>query len=132
MGELIADIWHSLRALPLWVQIWTMGILVPVNLASILFIGEADGGWIAFLAIAGIAPNLPVMVIQRGFSRLMAFSHVVFWTPLVIWLILFRPQGAQSYQLYLLLLIAADLISLGFDYGDVVRWWRGERKPAGR
>ena len=25
------DIWRSLRSLPLWVQIWVAGILVPVN-----------------------------------------------------------------------------------------------------
>jgi hypothetical protein len=31
MMDRMNDIWRSLRSLPVWVQIWVVGILVPVN-----------------------------------------------------------------------------------------------------
>ena len=132
MRALALDIWHSFRALPLWVQLWIAVILVPVNFASLLFLHEPQGMWIAFLAVFAILPNVPVLLVQRGFSRMMALPHVPAWTALVIWLVFFRPQGSAAYQNYLWLLLAVDLVSLGFDYTDAVRWWRGDRKPAGQ
>jgi len=124
---LVSDLWQNYRALPLWVQIWVFGVLVPVNAASIFFIGQPGGLWIAFLAITPMLINVPVMIVERGFSKTMALSHLPLWTPLVIWLIVARPEGSAAYQSYLWVLLVVDVISLGFDYPDAWRWWKGER-----
>jgi len=131
--ELIKDIWRSFRTLPLWVQIWVGLILVPVNMASVLFLLEPAGILIAVLAVGGMTPNLFIMIKERGLSKAMALPHLLIWTPLV--LILFSnvqsPQVNGTYQSYLRLLLAVDLLSLAFDYPDAWKWWKGDRAIAG-
>lgn len=123
----LSDIYLNYRSLPIWVQIWVFGILVPVNAASIFFVAQPSGIWIAFLAISAMLINVPVMIVEKGFSKTMALSHLPLWTPLVLWLIFARPEGSEAYQTYLWILLVVDIISLGFDYPDAWRWWKGER-----
>lgn len=125
--QLITDIWKSYRTLPFWVQIWVFGILVPVNAFSIVFVMQPSGAWIAFLAIVAMLINVPIMIIERDFTKTMAISHIPLWTTLVVWLIFDRPQGAPAYETYLLVLLGVDLISLGFDYPDAWKWWKERR-----
>ncbi len=119
------DIWAALQKLPRWVQYWIAFVLVPVNLISILFIGE-PGGWIvAVLAIGGIAPNAVVLIVTRELGREMAVSHLIFWPPLVvviIWQLATAPE--PTFARYLWLLLVVDLISIGFDVQDAQVWWR--------
>lgn len=129
--KLINDIWHSYRALPGWVQFWVFGVLVPVNFASIFFVDQPSGLWIAFLAIVAILINVPVMIVERGFSKTMALSHIPLWTWLVVWLLISRPEGTPAYESYLLVLLIVDAISLAFDYPDTLRWLKGDRAVAG-
>ncbi len=130
---MILDIWQSFRRMPLWVQIWVAMILVPVNAASIFYITQPSGVWIALLAIGGMAPNLIVMAVERGFSRTMALPHLVLWIPLVV-LICCLLTDAQplsgSYTSFLVILLVVDVISLAFDIPDAVKWWKGAREIA--
>ncbi len=130
--ELIQDIWRSFRALPLWVQVWVGLILVPVNMASILFVYQPTGLLIAALAIGGMTPNLYIMIKERGLSKAMSLPHLVIWTPLVIILLtnLGSPWMQGGYQTYIWLLLAVDLVSLGFDFPDAWKWWKGDRAIA--
>ena len=102
----------------------------PVNMAAIFFINQPSGLWIAILAIGAIAMNVPVMVYDRGFSKLMAFPHLIPWTILVLWLVFARPDGSATYWTYLWMLLIIDLISLGFDVPDTRKWWKGDREAA--
>ncbi|RMF40862.1 MAG: hypothetical protein D6754_02310 [Alphaproteobacteria bacterium] len=128
---MIAAIWASFRRLPLWVQIWVALILVPVNMVSLAFAGAPGGALVAALAVGGMVPNLAILARERGFSRAMAFPHVVIWTPLIAVIVWRLAAGAEgTFAAYLWLLLAVDLVSLGFDYTDAWRWWRGEREVA--
>ncbi|MCY0094524.1 hypothetical protein [Hoeflea ulvae] len=129
--SLIAEIWHSYRSLPGWVQIWVAFVLVPVNAASVAFMDEPMGVWVAMLANGAMLANLPVMLHERGFSKLMAVPHLLPWSALLVLIIWIQPL-AGAYGLYLWGLFATDLLSLMFDYPDAVKWWRGERGVAGR
>lgn len=131
-NNLFADIWHSFRSLPGWVQIWISFILVPVNMISLFFIQEPMGLWIAFLANVAMLPNLPVMLFERGFSRLMAWPHIIPWTVLVLLLLIAKPSDTGLYGAYLWVLLVVDLVSLMFDYPDAVKWLKGDRAVAGR
>jgi hypothetical protein len=101
-------------------------------MASLLFVNLPAGIWIALLANVAMMLNLPVMLYDRGFSKLMAFPHLLPWTVLVVWLMFARPQADGLYDIYLWILLVVDIISLIFDYPDAYKWWRGERSPAGK
>jgi len=130
---MIAGIWTSARSLPLWVQIWVFGVLVPVNTATLWFWGAPYGPVIAALAVGGMIPNAVLMVVERGFSRAMSFSHLLCWPPLLLLLVWVLSVGAPTGPKgFLWLLLGVDAISLGFDLPDARRWLRGERAVAGR
>jgi len=129
----IADIWNSFRRMPLWVQIWVAVILVPVNLAPLFFLGEPYAIWVAVLSIGGMIPNLPIMLAERGLSKRMALPHVLIWPPLVVllgWLLSGPVGDGGAYATLLMVVLVVDLISLGFDIPDALRWLRGERDIA--
>ncbi len=125
------DIWRSYRSLPLWVQIWVTGVLVPVNMAALAFINEPSGLWVAALAIGAMLPNMAIMLYERGLSKMMALPHVLPWGALVLWLVFAMPQGSAAYGMYLWLLLLVDGLSLAFDLPDVLKWRKGDRAIAG-
>jgi len=126
---MILEIWRSFRALPTWVQVWVALILVPVNVASLWFLGETNALMIAVLAIGAMALNGVIMMYERGFSRAMALPHVVIWVPLVVWLLsmLLGGEVGGGFAGYLWMLLVIDTISLGFDFRDARDWFRGSR-----
>lgn len=130
--NLIAEIWQSFRSLPGWVQIWVAFLLVPVNMASLFFIAEPMGLWIAALANVAMLPNIWVMIHDRGLSKLMAIPHIIPWTLLVALLVFARPMATGLYDAYLWVLLAVNVVSLFFDYPDAVKWLTGDRAVAGR
>ena len=131
--ELLSDIWASYRRMPFWVQLWVGIILVPVNAASIFFTGAPGGALVAILAIGGMLPNLGVMMVERGFSNTMAIPHILIWTPLMViagGLVADTALVDGAWRTYLLILLVVDIISLGFDFPDTWRWWKGDREVA--
>lgn len=110
-------------------------ILVPVNLAALLFVDEPFGRAVAVMAIGGIAPNLVLMVVQRGFSKGMAVSHLLFWLPLIL-LLLGMVTGnlilSSGFQIYIWVLLIVNVISYFFDAQDAYHYWQGNRAVAGK
>lgn len=128
---MILQIWQSYRRLPLWVQIWVAFILVPVNAASVLYIAQPAGAWLALMAVGAMLCNGGLMLVERGFSKVMALPHVLIWTPmlgLILWLL--AQDLAASYRTYLVILMAVDVVSLILDYIDTRKWLSGDRKIA--
>jgi hypothetical protein len=119
----LKDIAAGFQRLPRWVQFWLSCVLVPVNLISVVFVGE-PGGWIvAVLAIGGIAPNAVILVVTRDFGREMTIAHLILWPPLfivIIWLLREGPQA--TYVQYLWVLLIVDVISVAFDIRDARNW----------
>lgn len=129
---LLMDIWRSFRALPTWVQMWVMLILAPANMASAVFWNEPLGAWITILTYVAMMLNMPIMVKDRGFSKLMALPHLIPWTILVAIILFVRPEATGAYDTYLWVILVVNTISLLFDYPDAVMWWCGDRDVAGR
>ncbi|MBL1434736.1 MAG: hypothetical protein COB08_000845 [Rhodobacteraceae bacterium] len=129
---MILDIWRSYRSLPIWVQIWVFGILVPVNSAAVFFIFQPFGVWVALLAIGAMLPNIAIMLYERGLSKMMALPHLLPWSLLVFWLLIAMPQGSATYIAYLWVLLVVDTISLAFDIPDALKWRKGDRRVAGK
>lgn len=130
--SVVIDCWVSFRAMPAWVQIWVFFILVPINMASLFFVNQPGGVLVAFLANIAMMLNMPVMLYDRGFSKMMALPHLLPWTILVGILIFARPEATGVYDTYLYVLLGVNVISLLFDFPDAVKWIRGARAIAGR
>ena len=131
-SSVLVDCFKSFRALPGWVQFWVFFILMPINMASLAFLQEPGGILIAILANVAMMLNLPVMLYDRGFSKLMAFPHLIPWTALVVFIVFFRPETTGIYATFLWVLLGTNVISLLFDYPDAMSWLRGSREVAGR
>jgi len=117
-------IYRSFRDLPIWVQVWMSAILIPINMASFAFLDQPLGLWVCFLAVGGMIPNLPLIFFTRSFSKMLALPHLPFWTVLVCFLLFARPNGSNSYDTYLQVLLATNFVSLIFDYVDAFKWWK--------
>lgn len=124
------ELYQSFLGLPTWVKIWMVAILIPTNMVGLLFLEHDIGIWIAVLGLAGMAPNILVMIFEKAFSKTMAVSHIIPWTILVVYLSikLFRgevPEGPIYFVAWIVLLV--DSISLIFDYKESIEWFQ-ERK----
>lgn len=125
---------HSFHALPFWVRLWVAGILIPVNVLPFLMLDTETGRWAALAAVLVVVTNLPIMLIERGMSRLMSVPHLIAWIPLLVWLLLrfAADPPLAGYELALAITLAAvNGLSLLFDLLDSLRWLRGERAVPG-
>ena len=128
--SLVRDVLGSAQRLPLAVQAWVFLVLMPVNLAALVVVGQPLGPLVAALAVGALAVNGVVMVLDRGFSLAMALPHVVLWVPLlgvIGYALLGRDDVGGAYAAYLVVLLVVDAVSLWFDVPDAKRWLDGQR-----
>lgn len=133
MNERFQQSWHSFRSLPLWVQVWVGAVLIPANAASFLLLDSWSGRMAALAAVFVVATNIPIMLCERGMSKLMAMPHLLVWGPLQLALVLRLVDHAGSppvtaiEQTYAVVLVVVNGASLIFDAVDSWRWLRGDR-----
>lgn len=130
----LRDCATSFNALPTWVRIWVGGVLVPANTVPFLFLHTATGQAAAWAALFVAVTNVPIMLQQRGMSRLMSVPHLLAWIPLVAWLALrfAGPTPLSSAETALAwLLVIVNSLSLVFDVVDSWRWFAGARDIPG-
>lgn len=112
---------------PLWLQVWIawMGL---VNFGAIVFLRRVQARW-ALAAFASAALFMEVLFRVNGFNRLLGLAHVVFWTPLVVYLLRERPrlEPGSAFTRWVTILLATNALSLVVDYCDVVRYLMGDR-----
>ena len=117
---------------PAWVGIWVM-YLAGLNLIGCVLFAwkyvEARWGLGLFL-LSAIA--MSQLYDAMGYVRLLGITHIVVWTPLLIYLwrrreiIKIKPVPSRTFFAVLFL---TNLISLAFDYADLARYIGGERAP---
>ena len=112
---------------PLGWRLWIIWLMI-INSASFLYLGRSEGKIIAAVWVCNAATMMG-MYWLFGYVRLLGLSHVIWWTPLLIWLF---PKVKNSlfsghFAVWLKLLIASNFASLLIDYMDVARWALGER-----
>jgi len=129
-SNVFVEIWNSFRAIPVWVQAWIVLVLMPINVASLFFLNEPMGLLIAILANVGMLLNIPVMIYDRGVSKLMSIPHLLPWSALVVVILFFRPDATGIYGVFLWGILIINLISLTFDYVDAWKWIKGDRAIA--
>ncbi len=124
---------QALAMQPQWVQWWTtwMGIVIIVTMVALLF-SKATRGDAAII----FATNVLVFIAmnwlynQLGMVRLLGIAHVLFWTPLAlyIWKRLKNPDIGSPFRQVIWVFLATIIVSLVFDYADVARYVLGERE----
>jgi hypothetical protein len=68
---------------------------------------------------------------KMGYVKLLGLPHIIVWTPLAIYLVLqIRRTDMPKWPRWIMgVVLASILISLAFDYTDVLRYLLGERTP---
>ena len=112
---------------PLGWRLWIFWMMA-VNSIAFLYLGRREGKVITALWVGNIVTMMS-MYWMVGYVRLLGLSHVIWWTPLVIWLIaqLRNNEYTGKFGLWLKVLLITNLASLVIDYLDVARWLMGER-----
>ena len=126
-------IWKSYRSLPLWVQVWVGLILVPVNAAAFFMLPLPAAQYTAVAAVVVIVTNGPLLVYYAGMNRSLSIPHLIAWIPLEVALLMRLLEGDPGLveQVYAVLVLLVNAISLVFDALDSWRWLRGERETPG-
>lgn len=127
--ETLAAFSADLESGPRWVYLW-------VSFMSLVFAGAVpfaffrpEARW-TLLVMAITFPAMIWLYSVVGYVRLLGIVHVVLWTPLAIYLWRRRTHWRVRETLagkWIFLLFVVILISLAFDYSDVIRYWLGDR-----
>lgn len=117
--------------LPTWVQIWLNILMLGAFIAPItLFIWKQTrlAALLSLLASGIAAFSIFSMYDSLGMVRLLGLPHVILWTPLVIYLLtVLRKPDLPTIPMWIIRFICATLvISLIFDYSDVIRYFFGD------
>ena len=130
---------EAIATQPTWIQIWVswMGIAILGTMTALAFSKPTRQDSLIILAVT-VPMYFAMMWLydQFGYVRLLGIVHVVLWTPLAIylWQRLKNAAIVTPFRQVIWILLATILISLAFDYADVVRYVLGERGsmvPAG-
>lgn len=104
--------------------------LIAVNAASLLFLAHIEAQ--VTLAVVGVVLLSQALIYQQTrFIRLLGVTHVL-WLPMLTWIALrldMLPEGETAFEVWLLMLIATNAVSLAIDVWDATRFVRGERQP---
>ncbi len=112
---------------PLWLQAW-VGWLVIVNTASLLFSARVEARWVLAAWLCNLV-FMSALYEWNGYNRLLGLSHVVWWTPLLVYLFRRRElvPRAGAFGRWIRILVLSDAASLVIDYVDVLRYALGDR-----
>src|SRR5262245_16329289 len=79
---------------PFWIQAWIYWILF-VNSASLLFVRRAEGRFVLLAWIASLV-TMDRLFDAFGYTRILGLAHVIWWTPLVIYLFRRRARFGEG------------------------------------
>ena len=122
---------QALAAQPDWIRFWVLwmgGVIFASLVIFLLSKTTRRDALVIFVTNLGVYAAMMWLFQQVGFVRLLGIVHVVFWTPLAIylWVRLKGPTIVTPYKQVMWLLLATMLVSLLFDYSDVVRYLLGD------
>ncbi|KCZ87347.1 hypothetical protein [Hyphomonas johnsonii] len=129
MLELFSAFDAEVATQPQWIQVW-LKILVGVLALSVPFsFVRIEARWTLLGLVLGVA-GVMSLYSQFGYSRVLGFGHIIPWTPLVAYLLLRRAHWRVRETWagkWIVTAVSVLLISLAFDYVDVIRWLAGDR-----
>ncbi|MEM9331552.1 MAG: hypothetical protein AAGA53_09515 [Pseudomonadota bacterium] len=134
MVNLFIRIVKSSFSMPIWVQIWIYCVLIPANFSGLFLLQYTSGFWIAVLGAGAICINMLILLLNGGFSKVLAIPHLVLWIPLEC-ILLYRyfvvPDLSAFEYLYILIVVIINGVSIIFDVYDTKEWFYGNRDVVG-
>ncbi len=125
---------QALETQPPWVQYWNYFMVFCIVLVPLSLLIWKQSRLVAVIVIAAsLLAGFGVFRIfgALGYVKLLGLPHIIVWTPLV-WF-LFRQIKRNDMPVWprriMLVVLAVFVVSLAFDYVDVVRYVLGERTP---
>lgn len=119
---------------PAWVGYWLNWLLFGAFVlpAALLIWRQSRIAGIATI-IASVAGGFAVNWLfgRMGYVKLLGLPHIILWTPLAYYLFIqMRRADMPAWPKRIIAVVLATiLISLAFDYADVLRYALGERTP---
>ncbi len=125
------DLNRGIFKMPILWQLWLV-LLVAGNLVVPLVFIDRLESQVVLAALAGAFLLMVVLTGFTGFTRLLGLGHLVFWTPLVIYLFgrLGEAPADDFFGIWLRSLLAINIISLIIDAVDVIRYIAGDRSDS--
>jgi hypothetical protein len=119
---------------PPWLTYWLYWLVFgAVVLPIVLLIWRQSRIAGAAAIAAGVVAGFGVSWLydKMGYVKLLGLPHVILWTPLAIYLLSqIRRTDMPAWPRWIMIVVLATiLISLAFDYIDVLRYLLGERTP---
>lgn len=113
--------------LRLWV-LWLTVAMIAAPLILLVFRPSRRAGLVTLLANVAAALSMQWLYGQVGFVRLLGLAHVVFWVPLLAWLLPKLRAGWPAVPRAALTVFLLTIgVSLVFDVADVIRYIAGDR-----
>lgn len=134
MVDWILRILKSTFSLPVWVIVWIFLFLIPANFSGLFLLNYDAGFWVALLGAGAIAINSIILLLNGGFSKVLAVPHLLLWIPLqaiLLWRYFTVPDLSSFEATYILIIVIINGISIVFDFYDTWEWMKGNRDVAG-
>jgi hypothetical protein len=118
-------LFSGILAEPTYLLIWLFW-LIAVNSAALFFLQRIEARWILATWLIN-AVLMTALAELNGYNRFLGLSHVVAWTPLLVYLWRRRGEfeGSSLVERWIRVLFVTNLISLVIDYVDVGRYLLG-------
>ncbi|MDH5232171.1 MAG: hypothetical protein OEZ58_20320 [Gammaproteobacteria bacterium] len=129
MPDIFNEIMQQTALLPTHLILWLSWMFLVSFIAPLLLMKHAVARRIVLVQLAMTLFAL-FLFSEAGLSRLLGLAHVLFWTPIVYYLVR-QIKAMQAYPILLAwakVCIVTMCLSLMFDYVDVVRYILGERE----
>lgn len=99
--------------------------MFAVNLCSVLFLRRVPARWVLAATVANVV-SMQLLLRLYGTGHHLSLPHVVFWTPLLIYLFARRKAllAWSPFGVWCVLLFVTDLASLVLDYAAVLKLLR--------
>ena len=108
-------------ALPQWVQLWMNWMTVVLGLGGLIAaIFKVEARWL-LLSLLLTIPATMVLGVYVGWNGLWGITHLIFWTPVAIYMArrFSQIEVKSIYGVWYVLALATLWISLVFDAKDV-------------
>jgi len=114
---------------PFWIATWILWILF-INSVSLLFVGRAEGRW-TLVAWLLVVATMHQLYRHFGYTRILGLAHLVWWTPLVVYLFRRRASfGVGGFGGWARLVVLTNAAAVVLAAVDVTRFLLGERGRA--
>jgi hypothetical protein len=102
-------------------KVW-LAWMFAANFASVFFLRRVPARWV-LAAMAANVVSMQLLLRLYGTGHQLSLPHIVFWTPLLIYLFIRRNSllAWSPFGVWCVLLFLTDLASLVLDYAAIIK-----------